>query len=357
MAFRISSMNAHSASDAYRRHLGRKRLLFAGMLVLLPFAFFHALTVGPVGIGWTEVVRILLGYDAPETHSRIVYHLRLPQALASLLAGAGLAISGATMQAVLRNPLCSPFTLGISGAAAFGAALVLFLRDETVAATGIASWLLGSVTVGAFLSSLLATGLILSLSGRRSMKTETIILVGVALGAFYGAGIMMLQYFATERQLVAMTYWTFGDTHRATWPSVVVMSLSVVVSIIYFVSQSWNYNALALGEENAQALGVPVRRVMLGTMFCASMLTAVLVTSLGIIGFVGLVMPHVVRLLVGSDNRFVLPCSLVGGALLLLVADSAGRSITPGCLMPVSILTAFLGAPFFLLMLLNGKNA
>ncbi|MDR0705525.1 MAG: iron ABC transporter permease [Planctomycetaceae bacterium] len=352
-------MNSLSVIDEYRQYLRRKYILFTAMFLLLPLAFFLSIMVGPVKISSAEMVRILFGYEASETHIRIVYHFRLPQTIAALLAGAGLAISGATMQAVLRNPLCSPFTLGISGAAIFGAALVIFLSQDFIPTTGPASNVFrhfGLATVGAFLSSCLATALILILSGKRSIKPETIILIGVALGAFYGAGTMMLQYFATEWQLAAMVYWTFGDTQRATWFSVKIMSLFVVVSVIYFLSQSWNYNALALGEENAQSLGVPVRRMRLGTMFFVSLLISVLVASLGIIGFVGLVVPHAVRLWVGSDNRFVLPCSLVGGALLLLVADTIARSISPGCLMPVSILTAFLGAPLFFLMLLNRRD-
>lgn len=353
-------MKPHTVTDEYRQHIGRKRLLLAGMLVLLPFAFFHAIMVGPIKIGWLEVVRILLGYEASETHVQIVYLLRLPQAIAALLAGAGLAISGAAMQSVLRNPLCSPFTLGISAAAAFGAALTIFFRDGNAALFGSTSssfWFVSSTMIGAFLSALLATGLILGLSSRRSMKPETIILIGVALGAFYGAGIMMLQYFATERQLAAMLYWSFGDTQRATWPSVGLAGLFVIASSIYFLSQCWNYNALALGEENAMSLGVPVRRMRMLTMLFASLSTAVLVASLGIIGFVGLVIPHLVRLIVGSDNRFVFPCSLVCGALLLLVADSVARSLVPESLMPVSILTAFLGAPLFLMMLINRRDA
>jgi iron complex transport system permease protein len=328
------------------------------MFLLLPIAFFFSISVGAVKISFLEVFWILLGYEASETHTRIVYHFRLPQAFAALLAGAGLAISGATMQAVLRNPLCSPFTLGISGASVFGAALVIFLSEGVIGATVPTSNIFlhfSSVTLGAFLSSCLATVLILVLSGKRLIKPETIILIGVALGAFYGAGTMMLQYFATEWQLAAMVYWTFGDTQRATWFSVKAMSIFVGVSVVYFISQSWNYNALALGEENAQSLGVPVRRMRLGTMFFASLLISVLVSSLGIIGFVGLVVPHGVRLCVGSDNRFVLPCSLVCGALLLLIADTVARSISPGCLMPVSILTAFLGAPLFFLILLTRR--
>ncbi len=350
-------------SDEYRRYVGRKLLLLVGMLVLLPFAFLYAISRGPVEIPWAEVLRILLGAPAgeiSESNIRIVYYSRLPQILAAMLAGAGLAISGATMQAVLRNPLCSPFTLGISSAAAFGAALVVFLHGGTVVVAGkaasTAAWPVGSVSAGAFLSSLLATALILVLSGRRSMKPETIVLIGVALGSFYGAGIMLLQYFADEQQLAAMVYWTFGDTQRATWASLGWIATFVFVSIIYFLSQSWNYNALALGEENAKALGVPVRRLRLGTMLLSSLLTAVLVASLGIIGFVGLVVPHLVRLAIGSDNRFVLPCSVVCGALLLLVSDTLAMTAISGRIVPVSIWTAFLGAPIFLLMLLKRRD-
>lgn len=352
-------MNRRSVTDEYRRYIGCRIFLLAVLFALLPVVFFYSISVGPVRISWTEVVGILFGFEAPENHVRIVRYSRLPQSLAAMLAGAGLAISGATMQAVLRNPLCSPFTLGISGAAAFGASLVVFLQGGTVVAgqgVSMAAWPIGSVTVGAFVSSLLATGLILALSVRRSMKPETIILIGVALASFYGAGIMLLQYFADEQQLAAMVYWSFGDTQRATWSSLALTAPAAALAILFFVSQSWNYNALALGEENARALGVPVNRMRLGTLFFASLLTAVLVASLGIIGFVGLVVPHLVRLLTGSDNRFVLPGSLVLGALLLLVSDTAARTLLPGRLVPVSILTAFLGAPVFLLMLLRRRD-
>ena len=167
---------------------------------------------------------------------------------------------------------------------------------------------------------------------------------------------MLLQYFADEQQLAAMVYWTFGDTQRATWPSLAWMTVIVSVSVLYFVSQSWNYNALALGEENTHSLGVSVKRLRLGTMLVASLLTSVLVAALGIIGFVGLVVPHFVRLLVGTDNRFVLPCSLVCGALLLLASDTLAKTVISERLVPVSILTAFLGAPVFLLMLLKRRD-
>lgn len=353
-------MNHVSITAKYRQYTRRKVCLLLGMVALLPLVFFHAISVGPVDIPWTETIRILLGFESPENYVRIVWYSRLPQALAALLAGAGLAISGATMQAVLRNPLCSPFTLGISGAAAFGAALVVFLHGGAIVLGGVAvstaSLSLSSVTAGAFLSSVLATGFILALAGRHSTKPETIILIGVALASFYGAGIMLLQYFADEQQLAAMVYWTFGDTQRATWSSLGTVTLLLAVSTVFFISQSWNYNALALGEENALALGVPVTRMRLGTMLLASLLTAVLVASMGIIGFVGLVVPHLVRILVGSDNRFVLPGSLVSGALLLLVSDTVARSVLPGRLLPVSILTTFIGAPVFLLMLLKRKD-
>ena len=273
------------------------------------------------------------------------------------MAGAGLSTVGAAMQSVLRNPLSSPFTLGISSAAAFGAACVVIFGggkiaalDNVIAGSGLPY---GSITAGAFVSSLLATGLILLLSGRKHVRTETVILTGVALSAFYGAGIMLLQYFAEEQQLAAMIYWTFGDTARGSWPILGALALLVIVSGIWFYVQSWNYNALALGEETARGLGVSVRRVRGMTMLVCSLVTAVLVSTLGVIGFVGLVVPHLCRLFVGSDNRYVLPISFFAGAGFLLVSDTFARMVLAPRLMPVSILTALIGAPFFLLMLLR----
>ncbi len=349
----------HSA-NRYRRSLrGRLALLVAAAL-LLPIALGISISVGAAAVPIGETWAILCGTETEPRFVRIIMDIRLPQALAAIIAGAGLAISGATMQAVLRNPLSSPFTLGISGAAAFGAAVMLFIgggkvvsMDNTLSDSAFSPT---TIALGAFLWAMLASGALLLFGRLRGARSETIILIGVALNSLFSAGLMFLQYLSDDARLAAIVYWTFGDTARATWSGLALMSLCVVPVSLYFLTQSWNYNALAFGEETAKGLGVPVRRLRLTTMFLASFLTAVLVSLLGIIGFVGLVVPHIARLFVGADNRFLLPFSFLSGGLLLLLADASARLLLAPRVLPVSILTAFIGVPVFLTLLLNRRD-
>jgi iron complex transport system permease protein len=216
------------------------------------------------------VVRALAGVGKSKRFHIIVWQIRLPQVLTAVVAGAGLAVGGTVMQSILRNPLGSPFTLGISHAAAFGAAFSVMIL---------------------------------------------------------GAGTMFLQFFADDVQLAAMVFWTFGDVARAGWNELAVLAVVTLSATLYFISNAWNYNAVDAGDETARGLGVRVERVRLTGMLAASLVTAVIVSFLGIIGFVGLVCPHMVRRLIGGDNRFLLPASAVLGALLLLVSDTAARLI------------------------------
>lgn len=347
--------------EKYRRHIQLNRIILAISIVSLPVLLALSLCCGIVHIPMSELFAILLGRSQQEAATAIVWQSRMPQAIVAYLAGAGLAISGTAMQAVLRNPLSSPFTLGISSAAAFGAACVVMLGGGKIAVLDNAIIQLGfpcgTIALGAFVCSLLTTAVILLLAGTRHIKPETIILTGVALSAFFGAGIMLLQYVADEQQLAAMVYWTFGDTARGTWPVIGTLLVCVPAVSLWYCFQGWNYNALSLGEETARGLGVAVRRTRNVTMLLASLLTAILVASLGIIGFVGLIVPHLSRLLVGSDNRFVLPLSFFLGGGLLLLSDTAARLLLAPRLMPVSILTAFIGAPIFLLMLIKRNES
>ncbi|MDD3585994.1 MAG: iron ABC transporter permease [Thermoguttaceae bacterium] len=353
--------NQSSPLEKYRRYVGWKLFIIITSIVLVPILLCVSVSLGVVRISVCEIVSTLLGMNSESVQASIILQSRLPQALIALLAGAGLSITGTAMQAVLRNPLSSPFTLGISSAAAFGAACVVVFGggkvvwlDNTIMKLGLPY---GSIAFGAFVCSVLTAGLILLLAGKKHIKAETIILTGVALSAFYGAGIMLLQYIAEEQQLAAMVYWTFGDTQRGTWSMIYILAILVPAFSIWYCLQGWNYNAMSLGEESARGLGVSVRRVRGMTMFLASLLTAILVASLGIIGFVGLVVPHLCRLLIGSDNRFVLPLAFFLGGNLLLISDTTARLVLSPRLMPVSILTAFIGAPIFLLMLLRRSGS
>jgi iron complex transport system permease protein len=288
----------------------------------------------------------------------IVRGIRLPQALAAAVAGGGLAVAGAVTQAILRNPLGSPFTLGISHAAAFGAAFAVMLGSGLTTSGRTAVTIVNpyATTAAAFTASLAASAAIIAISRIRGAKAETMILTGVALGALFTAATMFLQFFASDVQLAAMVFWTFGDTARASWSELAVMAAVTLLCFLYFWANSWCYNAIDAGDETARSLGVRVERVRMTSMFLSSLVTAVLIAFLGIIGFVGLIIPHMFRRLIGADHRFLLPASLCGGALLLLLSDTAARLVLMPHLVPVSVLTAFLGAPTFLWLIIRRQQ-
>jgi len=317
-----------------------------------------SITLGAAHIPVMDVVRSLVGIEMPRKIEIIVWNIRLPQALSAMVAGAGLALAGAVMQSILRNPLGSPFTLGIAHAAAFGAALGVMvlgggiMTSSSVGAVQITNPYL--TTVSAFAFSIAAAAVIVAIARMRGATPEVMVLTGVALGSFFTAGTMLLQFFADDVQLAAMVFWTFGDTARASWQELLGMSIVVIIVAFYFFCNSWNYNAIDAGEETAKGLGVRVERVRMVGMLLASVLTATVIGFLGIIGFVGLVVPHMVRRIIGSDNRFLLPGAFVGGALMLLASDTVARLLLAPHVLPVSVLTAFLGAPIFLWLILRG---
>ncbi|OQX20602.1 MAG: iron ABC transporter permease [Desulfobulbaceae bacterium A2] len=343
---------------AYRRYIGWKIALIVLLALLLLLALLIAVGLGASRLGPGDVALSLMGRAPNAQMAMIVWNIRLPQALAALVAGAGLAAAGAVMQSILRNPLGSPFTLGISHAAAFGAAFaVMILGGGVMTSSGaITSTIPGLTTLGALLCSLAAAGVIIAVSRLRGANPEVMVLTGVALGALCTAATMFLQYFASDVQLAAMVFWTFGDTARASWSELGLMAGITGACSLYFLANSWNYNAIDAGDETARSLGVRVDRVRLLGMFLASLVTAVLTAFLGIIGFVGLVVPHMLRRLLGSDHRFLLPASLLLGGLLLLVSDTVARLILTPRVLPVSVLTAFLGAPVFLALILRGRQ-
>jgi iron complex transport system permease protein len=342
----------------YQRYIGRKIAFLVVLALLLVLALLVAISRGAAEIPLITVAQTLIGMETSRQSELIIWNIRLPQALTSMVAGAGLAAAGAAMQSILRNPLGSPFTLGISHAAAFGAALSVMIlgggmmTSSSVGAVQITNPYL--TTAAAFLFSIAAAGVIIAVARLRGATPEVMVLTGVALGAFFSAGTMFLQFFADDVQLAAMVFWTFGDTARASWRELATMTIATLLITAFFFANSWNYNAIDTGDETAKGLGVRVERVRMVGMMLASVLTAVIVSFLGIIGFVGLVVPHMVRRIIGSDHRFLLPATVLGGALLLLVSDTVARLLLAPHLLPVSVLTAFMGAPVFLWLILRG---
>ncbi|MFP4257493.1 MAG: FecCD family ABC transporter permease [Desulfovermiculus sp.] len=343
----------------YTRYIGRKVLFILLLALALGASLILAVSLGSALIPLTDVVRALLRISTEQRFEIIVWNIRLPQALTAIVAGAGLSVAGAAMQCILRNPLGSPFTLGISHAAAFGAALSVMLIGSGISfGDGDAGHTANPylTTSAAFVFSLAAAGVIIGISRIRGATPEVMVLTGVALGALFTAGTMFLQFFADDQELAAMVFWTFGDTSRADWGELAILAGICAISFVFFVIQAWSYNAIDAGDETAKGLGVRVERVRMVGMLVASLVTAVIIAFLGIIGFVGLVVPHMVRRLIGSDHRFLLPASILGGGLLLLLSDTVARLLIAPHVLPVSVLTAFLGAPVFIVLILRGRR-
>jgi iron complex transport system permease protein len=342
----------------YLMYVRRKVFWIIGGLVLLFILFIYSLSVGAVAIPPLEVVQTLSGQNISGKWDTIIWNIRLPQALTAIVAGTGLAVAGIAMQSILRNPLGSPYTLGISNAGAFGAAFSVIVLGTGVMQSRIADAVTINnpyvTTIMAFIFCLVATGLILLIARIRGASPEVMILTGVALASLFTAGTMFLQFFANDTQLAAVVFWTFGDVGRANWPELALMAVIVAGASLFFIANRWNYNAIDAGDETAKGLGVNVERVRLIGMVVAALVTAVIVAFLGVIGFVGLVCPHMARRIIGDDQRYLIVGSCVMGAVLLLASDTVARLIVAPYVLPVAVITAFLGAPAFIYLLLRG---
>ena len=313
------------------------------------------LLVGPGGIQWGDAPR-LLALDPDSRFGQIVLQLRLPRVAAAVVAGSALALAGLVLQNNLGNPLASPYTLGISQAAAFGAAFAIIglgvyqPRAELLLPPG------QILAVSAFVAASLAMGAIAALLMLARLGPHAVVLAGVGLGSLFQSATMLLQYFGTDVDVAATLFWTFGDLAKAGWPEVATMALPTAVALGYFLARRWDYNALTWGDEVAASLGTRVTRLRVLTLALASLISAVVTAFLGIIGFVGLIAPHLARLVVGDDYRALVALSALTGAALLLAADLVARTALAPVTLPVGIVTAFLGVPLFLFLLVRSAR-
>ncbi|MGK9052556.1 FecCD family ABC transporter permease [Xaviernesmea oryzae] len=282
----------------------------------------------------------------------IIWELRVPRIALAILGGAALAIAGTLFQGLLRNPLVSPYTLGIAPAAAFGASLAIVVFGATAGSANI------PLVIGALLFSFLNTALVLSLASARNLNATTLILVGIALSQLFGALTACIQYFAQDEVLAAIVRWTWGSVNNSAWYQVLVMFALLALTLPYIRFRSGALNAIAFaGDDSAKSLGVAVSRVRLESIAIAATLTAVTIAFTGIIGFVGLVAPHIARLVVGPNHRFLITFSAIIGALLLVVSDAVGRLVISPGVIPVGIIDALVGAPIFLYLILTRQKA
>lgn len=344
-----------TVTTSHRRATRRRLGFLGGVTLLLVLVTLAAIAIGSVTVPVGDVLAALLGRGS-QLHRNIVWRNRLPRVLAAIVAGGGLAIAGAAMQTVLRNPLGAPYTLGISQAAAFGAALAILLTGVGTDAA-VDGFLATSLTpIAAFMAGMVSTGVILALVTYRQATPETMILTGVALGSLFQAGLTLLQYFASDTEVAAIVYWTFGDVGRVGWSRVAVLFAVVLPATAYFVRHGWNFDTLDAGTKTAQSLGVNVESLRIRGMAVASLVTALIVSFVGIIGFVGLVAPHIVRMVIGGTERYLLPGSALVGATLLVVADTVARTVLAPVVLPVGILTSFIGAPLFIYLVVEGRD-
>ncbi|MBK1706004.1 FecCD family ABC transporter permease [Halochromatium glycolicum] len=370
LGLRANRPATHAASHAashpgthpvlQRRQL--ERLSLAALLALMLSVALLSIAIGPVAIPLAEVLHTLgalaglpVAEVAPQ-HEAVILSIRLPRTLLGLLVGAGLAVAGAAMQGLFRNPLADPGLIGVSAGAALAAVSVIVLGGQGLA---FLTQALGpfSLPIAAFAGGLVTTLLVYRLASRDGRTSvTTLLLAGIAINALAGAGTGLLTYLADDQQLRTLTFWSMGSLGGATWPEVGSAALLIAVPLLALPLLARTLNALLLGEAEAGHLGIAVQRMQPLIVALAALAVGAAVAVSGIIGFVGLVVPHLLRLALGPDHRLLLPgAALLGGSLLLL-ADLLARTLVTPAELPIGILTALLGGPFFLALLLRWQR-
>lgn len=340
----IECFNARPDSAVNRWILVPILLGLLGLSVVLGVRF------GSVSLSTGEVLAVLAGGGEPIARD-IVLDLRLPRVLLGILVGGGLAMAGATFQALLRNPLAEPYILGISGGASVGAVLVLAL-GWTVAG----SW---ALPLAAFVGALLAIAMVFGVATAtgRAMDVRVLLLAGVVVAAFFSACIALILSVSSARTVQGAVLWIMGSLASANWQSVILTAAYTLPAAIVLIGMARPLNLMAIGEETAYYLGADVERVKRGALLIAALITASGVAVAGVIGFVGLVVPHAVRLVAGSDHRALLPLSFLAGGTFLTVSDLVARLTLAPREIPIGVVTAFVGVPFFLLLLRRSLTA
>ncbi|OPY54628.1 MAG: Cobalamin import system permease protein BtuC [Methanosaeta sp. PtaU1.Bin112] len=344
--------------EQYRQSTRRKMLFYLALAMAIALLAGVAAILGEAEICIADVAAcILAGLFPGRFHTTaftdmIVWDLRLHRILMGIVAGAGLGVSGAVMQGILKNPLASPFTLGISSAAGFGAALAIILGAGIAAGTS-ASWL---VIINAFLFALLSALAVYGLARYKGISSETMILAGIAIMYLFSALTSFLQYAGDADHVHEVVFWMMGSLSRSSWERMAMVLIVLVICLPYLIVKSWDLNALGTGDETAQSLGVNVEGTRVIYMMLSSLITASIICFTGTIGFIDLVAPHIARMVIGGDHRFLLPGSALVGSLLLLGADTLSRVVLAPAILPVGIMTSFLGVPFFLYLFLQRRR-
>ncbi|MBI9037666.1 MAG: iron ABC transporter permease [Bacteroidales bacterium] len=352
-------MNYKKVQKDYLKYTARKKLFIIISFLFLILFIFIGITFGSAKIAISDIFSALFG-SSENTITQIIVNIRLPRVLSAVLAGIALSVSGVVMQSILKNPLGSPFTLGISNAAAFGAAFaVIVLHAGTLHSSTTDSVIINNpylISVSAFFWSLTSVIIVLLMTKLRGISSETLILTGIILGSLFLAATTAMEYFADDMELASIIFWTFGDLGRASWRDFFILFALIIPAFLFFIRNRWNYNLLDTGDETAKSLGVNVNKVRIFGLIIASLITSITVSFFGIIAFVGLVVPHIIRRIIGNDERFLIPASAIFGGVFLLICDTIARTIISPIVLPVGIITSFVGAPLFIFLLIKRKG-
>lgn len=331
--------------------LARRRLTVGAAAALaLALGFILDLATGPALLPPMAVFRSLFNLSPERTIDAIVWTIRLPVALMAIVTGAALGLTGALMQTILNNPLASSYTLGISAGAGFGAALIIVIGP--VLALPEAS----AIPLSAFVFASLACAGVFAIGNLRGATPEMLVLAGIALLFLFQALLALLQFVASPEALQQIVFWLFGSLQKASWGRLAIVGAVLVAVMPLIALDLWKLTALKLGDERAAALGVNVRALRLRAFIVVAALTGAAVAFVGTIGFVGLVAPHMARILVGEDQRGFLPLSALFGALLLSLASIASKTVLPGAIVPIGIVTALIGVPFFVWLIIATRR-
>lgn len=346
----------HEIHDDLHKSNIKKLIVIIISLVLLVFAILISISIGSVQMSLDEVIHVLFygqvyipGPNRPIDAHNIIFNVRLPRVLCALFIGAALSVSGAAMQGIFRNPMASPSVLGISSGAAFGACLSIVLGFSIV--TGAFA-----IPSMAFIFSFVTLILVYSMAKTKlGVPITMLLLSGIAIGAFFNGLVSLLQYYADDK-LAGVVFWLMGSLSTCGWDQLAIIAIPIIVGSIILLFYSKELNLLSLGDDQATNLGVNVESTRIIILIASALVVAGAVSVSGIIGFVGLIVPHIFRMLLGPDHRLLMPMSIIGGAIFMIVMDTLSRVLVAPSELPVGILTAILGAPFFIYILRTRKK-
>ena len=336
---------------ANQRKLERKRwFVILSFLVIGVVSLILDVMTGPAMLSVSEVVNSLFDIgEVDKMTDNIVHNLRLPMALMALVVGATLAVRGAEIQTLLNNPMASPYTLGLAAAAGFGASIVIAFGSFGLPVQV-------AVPIGAFVMTMLASGILFLFASKRRFSSEMLVLVGIALLFIFQSLLSLVQFISAPEVSQQILFWLFGSLNKATWQSLIIIIVVTTICVALLSKELWKLTALRLGEDRAASLGINLQVLRIKVLVLVAMMTATAISFVGVIGFIGLVAPHVARMLLGEDQRFFLPGAMLVGAAFLSLSSVLSKVIIPGALFPVGIVTSFIGVPFFFWIILNNKR-